>query len=274
MMDTPIKQQTTTSDRWLSWKVYLVLMAGALVGVAAIIPYSLSLQGLPPVLPAPLEVLLLASVLQNMVIFGVTTALGLWLGGKVGLGAPMLRAWLAGDAEAPRQYRASLPLAVALGAAAGVVIIVLDLVVFSPFMPAPLVSSTGTAQPAAWQGLLASFYGGINEELLLRLCLMSLLAWAGCKVTRGTTVGPGVAWTANILAALLFGAGHLPATSALFPLTSLVVARALVLNGLAGVALGWLYWRRGLLLAMTAHFSADIVVHVLFPPLMGLLGVQ
>ena len=256
----------------MSWKVFGVLMLGALIGVLGILPYSLALTPLPTFLPAPLEVLLLSSVLQNMVLFAVTTALGLWLGGKIGLGAPMLRAWLAGDPEAPRQFRASLPLAVVLGAASAIVIILLDLLVFVPLMPAQLGSSTGTLQPAAWQGFLASFYGGINEELLLRLFLMSLLAWIGCKLTRSSTPGKVVGWTSVIMAALLFGAGHLPATAALLPLTGVVIARALILNGFVGVACGWLYWKRGILLAMAAHFSADIVLHVLLPLAAPLLG--
>ena len=260
------------SNRWLSWKVFGVLMLGALIGVAGIIPYSLALAPLPAILPMPVEVLLLLSVAQNMVLFGVTTAIGLWLGGKVGLGAPMLRAWLSGDPEAPRQFRASLPLAVVLGAVSAVVVVVLDVLVFAPLMPSQLAASTGTLMPAAWQGFLASFYGGINEELLLRLFLMSVLAWVGCQVTRTATPGTIVGWTANILAALLFGAGHLPATAAILPLTGVVIARALVLNGLIGVACGWLYWRRGILLAMAAHFSADVVLHVLLPLVAPLFG--
>jgi len=48
-------------------------------------------------------------------------------------------------------------------------------------------------------------------------------------------------------------------------LTPLVVLRAVVLNGVVGVACGWLYWRKGLEMAMAAHFSADIVLHVLLP---------
>ena len=75
-----------------------------------------------------------------------------------------------------------------------------------------------------------------------------------------------------MLAAILFGAGHLPATALIWPLTGAVLARAFVLNGLVGVAAGWLYWRKGILLAMAAHFSADIVLHVLLPLVAPLLG--
>jgi membrane protease YdiL (CAAX protease family) len=257
-----------SQSRALSLKVFGLLLFGALIGVLAILPYSLALTPLPPALQAQLGLVLLSSIINNGILFGVATALGLWLGGKVGLGAPMLR-----DPEAPRAFRAGLPLAVVLGVASSVLVVVLDLVVFQPLMPASLVASTGgTLTPPAWMGFLASFYGGIAEELLLRLFLMSLLVWIGCKLARTATPGAAVAWTANILAALLFGAGHLPATAALFPLTAVVVIRALLLNGLIGVAAGWLYWRRGILLAMAAHFSADIVLHVLLPLLAPLLG--
>ncbi len=57
----------------------------------------------------------------------------------------------------------------------------------------------------------------------------------------------------------------------MFRLSPAVVARALVLNGVGGVVFGWLYWRRGLLAAMVAHFSADVVLHVLAPLLFRVL---
>jgi len=78
----------------------------------------------------------------------------------------------------------------------------------------------------------------------------------------GTTT-VAVIWIANILAAVLFGLGHLPTTALLVPLTPIVIARAIVLNGLLGIVFGWLYWKRGLEAAMISHFSADIVLHVL-----------
>jgi hypothetical protein len=72
-----------------------------------------------------------------------------------------------------------------------------------------------------------------------------------------------------VVAAALFAVGHLPATAALLPLTPLVVVRALVLNGLSGLVFGWLTWKRGILAAMLAHFSADIVLHTVVPVLRG-----
>ena len=121
------------------------------------------------------------------------------------------------------------------------------------------------SQPAAWKGFLASFYGGIAEEIQLRLFAMSFFAWLGRFLSKTAEGKPtnAVFWIANILAAILFGLGHLPTTAVIVPLTPLVITRAVVLNGLLGIVFGWLYWKRGLESAMISHFSADIVLHVL-----------
>ncbi len=54
-------------------------------------------------------------------------------------------------------------------------------------------------------------------------------------------------------------------TAMLMPLTPWVVAQVLVANGLLGLVFGWLYWRDGLESAMVAHFSTDIILHVIGP---------
>jgi membrane protease YdiL (CAAX protease family) len=164
--------------------------------------------------------------------------------------------------------RAILPLSILIGVVAALLIVGLELALFQPMLvqefgeAADALVLSGT-QPAAWKGFLASFYGGIVEEILLRLFLMSLLAWLSSfflKTPEGRPSDSGF-WLANILAAIVFGIAHLPATATILPLTPLVITRAIVLNGLAGVAFGYLYWKRGLESAMIAHFSADIVLH-------------
>src|SRR5262249_17333316 len=95
---------------------------------------------------------------------------------------------------------------------------------------------------------------------------MSLLAWLGHFLSKTPHGEPTTAvfWIANVLAAVLFGLGHLPVTAQLIPLTPLVVLRAVALNGLVGGICGYLYFTRGLESAMVSHFSADLVLHVLF----------
>ncbi|MFQ5593941.1 MAG: CPBP family intramembrane glutamic endopeptidase [Anaerolineae bacterium] len=266
MAETTLNVEEQPADRRLTWKLFAVLMLGAVIGLLGVIPYSLSLSGPLPPLPIPLWLLLILQIFQNLVLFAVATALGLWLGRKVGLGAPILRGWLAGEPDAPARFRSLLLPASVAGASSAIAILALEVGVFAPRLNASPEISTG---PPAWQGFLASFYGGINEELLLRLGVMTLLVWLGSKLTRAAQPGAGVIWMANLLAAVLFGLAHLPATAAILPLTAMVVTRAVVLNGLAGVVFGWLYWRRGLLAAMVAHFSTDIVLHVLAPLVLG-----
>jgi len=72
-------------------------------------------------------------------------------------------------------------------------------------------------------------------------------------------------WLAIIISAVIFGLGHLPITGTLTAITPLVIVRAVLLNGVAGIIFGWLYWKKGLESAMISHFSADIVLQVIFP---------
>ena len=259
-------------NKAVNWKVFFVLWAAVAFGVVAVVPYSLDLQsstleGID--LPIALPVLIAIQVLLNSLLFGLLIAAGLFFAGRIGLGTPILEALVRGESVADK-IRAILPVSIIVGVVIALLIIGLDLAVFQPALLRELGEAANAlnqenAQPAAWKGFLASFYGGIVEEVLLRLFLMSFFAWVG-KFVSSTPDGfptSTVLWIANILAAVIFGLAHLPATSILLPLTPLVITRAIVLNGLGGVAFGWLYWKRGLEAAMMAHFSADIVLHVL-----------
>jgi hypothetical protein len=132
-------------------------------------------------------------------------------------------------------------------------------------------SSTAGA-PNYWQGLLASFYGGIDEEILLRLGMMTFLIWLASWVSRARPMSPAIYWAGNVLAALLFGAGHLPAMAAIATLTPLVVFRTIFLNGIVGIVFGYFYWKHGLVSGMVSHFSSDLIIHVITPLLAGLVA--
>lgn len=187
---------------------------------------------------------------------------------RIGLTTPILDSATKGDATSDT-LRSSLPISIGLGFIASILIVGLD-ALFQPLLIRELGDKANalmlTTQPAAWKGFLASFYGGITEEILLRLFVMSLLAWIGSFISKTSDGKPTtvIFWTANILAAILFGLGHLPTVSALVPLTTLVVIRTVTLNAIGGIIFGWLYQTRGLESAMIAHFSADIVLHVIF----------
>ncbi|HEY9662707.1 MAG TPA: CPBP family glutamic-type intramembrane protease [Allocoleopsis sp.] len=98
---------------------------------------------------------------------------------------------------------------------------------------------------ALWKRLLAAFYGGITEELLLRLFLLPLLAWVLWKIARrgGKPPANWVYWGTIALSARLFSIAHLPAAASVWSLTPIVVIRTLALNSLMGIAFGFLYWQ-------------------------------
>ena len=114
-------------------------------------------------------------------------------------------------------------------------------------------------------GVIASvLYGGIIEEVMLRLFFMSLIALIVWKIFFRSytkeTIPTQVFVIANVVAALLFAVGHLPATVALFGrLTPLILFRCFLLNGGFGLIFGWLYRKHGIAYAMLAHTLFHIV---------------
>ncbi len=256
----------------LNWKVFAILWIAAIFAVIAVLPYSLALQGntLQNLnLPIPLPAVIAIQVLQSALMFAIAIFGGMFFASRVGLGTPILDSAARGEAIAAK-VRSILPLSIILGVIGTLILLGLEIFFFQPALVKELgdasnVLNLQTSQPAAWKGFLASFYGGIAEEILLRLFVMSFFVWLGHFVSKTAEGKPtaAVIWIANILAAVLFGLGHLPALAPLVPLTPLVIARTVVLNGLLGIVLGWLYWKRGLEAAMVSHFSADIVLHVL-----------
>ena len=256
----------------INWKVFLILWIASIASVIAILPYALSLQSnvLQNLkLPIPLPLIITLQVVQSAILFAIVIFAGLFFAERVGLGTPILNAVSRSESVANR-VRAILPLSIVLGIVSTFVVLGLEFFYFQPALARQLSGTASalnlrTSQPVAWKGFLASFYGGIAEEILLRLFVMSLFVWLGRFISKTSEGKPTTAvfWMANILAAVLFGLGHLPATSLLVPLTTLVVLRAILLNGLIGIACGWLYWKRGLEAAMISHFSADLVLHIL-----------
>lgn len=257
-----------------NWRVFLILWLASVLGVLAAVPFTLTLQSpllAKAELPIALEVLLVLQIAQNIILFAAATALGLLLAHRLGLGAPILETFFAGK-KVNSQIRTILLPSTGLGITVALVIIVLDLFVFVPALRTELgdlakpLTPTGI-QPPVWQGLLGSLYGGINEEIFMRLFLLSLFAFLGKQVSHTPEGRPtlGVLWIANVLTALLFGLGHLPAILMIVPLSILVIARMVLLNGLAGIAFGYLFFTYGLEAAIVSHFVADIVLHVLAP---------
>lgn len=266
------RNSPTGTPRTIDWRLVLILLVAGLIGAASVIP--MVMEWLPHLvgadeetelqqnLPLPIPVIFVLGLLQNSVILGAAIVAGLALGKRVGLGAPELEAWRAGALRPGLGRR--LVLAAVIGLITGLVLIGMDAFVLLPRTGVAL--AEWMAGIPLWKRLLAGvLYGGITEELLTRLFVVTVLAWVFGKVWRRSNGRPATAavWTAIVIASLLFALGHLPMASRLGDLTPWLVVRVLVLNGVAGVVYGWLYTRRGLEAAMVAHAATHVPLQIL-----------
>ena len=266
------------------WTLFWILLAAGVSVTLGVIPYSLAINpGVMVQLKARLAekgsrlpaevVIVLTSLVQASLIIAIAIYFGLLTARAVGLRLPLLEAMLDGG-MASSIFLSGLPFALLVGFIVGAVIIALENFFFQPRLPAAF-HDVKTKQ-AFWKRALACFYGGIYEELLLRLFILSGLIWL-IGLAWPASVGQiniVTFWIANIIAAVLFGVGHLPATARIAPLTPLIIMRALILNGIAGLFFGVLFLVYGLECAILAHFCMDIMMHLVLPELMAGRGAK
>lgn len=110
-------------------------------------------------------------------------------------------------------------------------------------------------------------YGGVFEEILMRLFLMSLFSWIIAKIfyRKEKEIPTKVFAISNIITALLFAAVHIPATIKTFGyIDGLLLFRCFLMNGAFGIAFGWLYRKYGIGYSMLAHFGAHLISKVIW----------
>jgi hypothetical protein len=245
------------------WKSFLALFVFGLIGIIFFIPSLIplveeQLQTIPNPPEIPLAVLVLLSLINPLILLTVAVLAGLATAPKVGLVSYLyLRVngqWTETTASA---FKKAVPYGILLGIGTAAILFLVELA-FQPYLPEVLQTSAGS------RSLLTTIagisYGGITEELLLRWGMMSLFVWVLWKLFQRPRKTPSTAvfWLSIAASALLFAVGHLGATALAAPLTAAVWARMLLLNGIAGLVFGWLYWRKGLEIAMISHAFVHI----------------
>lgn len=166
-----------------NWRIKLVLLFTILntIGIIAIIPYELTLMGNQSItgdIPTSL-IIIINSTFRALYMF-VMILVGLRLQNRTGLNAPILngmvyqKTWV----HISKKWLINSIVVAIIGS---VIVILLDLFVFNPLMGA---ATDQMASPNWWQGLLASIYGGITEEIMLRLFGMTLIVWLLAWITK------------------------------------------------------------------------------------------
>ena len=126
-------------------------------------------------------------------------------------------------------------------------------------------AAAGTFDADVW--ITSVLYGGVIEEVMMRLFCMSLIAFLLWKLffRKKETVPTGLLIAANIAAALLFAAGHLPVTTSTFgTLTPMLLLRCFLLNGAFGLLFGRLYRKYGIQYAMLSHTLLHIISRLIW----------
>jgi len=224
-------------------RIFWLLWCLCIVGAWALIPYLYSSQ----IVPSDSSKVLLFSLItmQAAVVFGIAC----WISSKL-----IVKTDLHPFVFAQPMKTIVYP-GILWGTVVSLTLFLFDHTLFSNSLLANRHSSF-------WTGALASIYGAVNEEVLMRLFLLTLFyfyfrKWFG--VSRKSSL-----WVATFIVAILFGVGHLPAAFKFGSPSSLEITRILLLNGIAGVIFGWLYWSKSFWAALCAHFTADIFLHALF----------
>ena len=196
----------------------------------------------------PVDVMLgIISAMQAAVYGLLLGTIGILLGKKTGL-------WKDETAITKKP----LIITIAIAILGGMVMILSDLLYFGKYSQ-PIMDSYAM-KPTVPYVIGAVIYGGIIEEVMLRLFFMSLIAFVLHKLfwRKHETTPAAALITANIVSALLFAAGHLPTTFILLGSSPLILLRCFLLNGGLGLMFGHLYRKHGLRYAMIAHGGCHI----------------
>jgi membrane protease YdiL (CAAX protease family) len=193
----------------------------------------------------------------------VIVALGLEAARRLGKGAPLLSGRVP-PAAAGRLLLSALALGAILG---GVLLFVL--IYAARFEPALAARLRARAGAPLWMPFVLALESSILEELFFRLFLMSGLVWLFSRAWRNPPGdhAPNIGM-ALFLSSFAFAAAHVPAWLAATHANVPLIGGVLALNGLAGLVLGILYWRKGIEAAIFAHFAADVIVQALGPRLL------
>lgn len=141
----------------------------------------------------------------------------------------------------------------------GLVLILSDIFFFGRY--SEVIMNSYAVKPTIPYVIATVTYGAVIEEVMLRLFLMSLIAFIIHKIFCKKKEMPNdkTLIVANIIAAILFAAGHLPATLIMIGNSPMIIFRCFLLNGALGLLFGRLYRKYGLRYSMIAHGGCHVI---------------
>ena len=120
-----------------------------------------------------------------------------------------------------------------------------------------------TVKPTIYKIIGGLLVGGIIEEVMMRLFLMSLIVFIISKIIKKKEIPTVVFIIANVITALLFAAAHLPSTRTMTTLTPVIIIRCFLINGGLGLAFGYLYRKYNIRYAIASHGLIHLISDIL-----------
>lgn len=240
-----------------NWKFFLFMIVICIIGAYYTTLYSFESLD-PKVLEDAIkqigskDTLILISVIQITVYAIFFASLGMILSSRVGL-------W-----KKFEKNKDAIKYTIIISLIAGILLSFGDRYIFGSFIEP--VKKLYDQKPTL-DYIISSFtYGGVFEEILMRLFFMSLLVWfISTLFYKNKEIPTWVFIVSNIVSALLFAIGHLSSTQQLFgELNFLILFRCFLMNGAFGLAFGWLYRKYSIHYSMLAHFGCHLVSKLLW----------
>ena len=119
---------------------------------------------------------------------------------------------------------------------------------------------SGLNNPSTFEWFLRCLSAALTEEIFFRFGLLTLFAWVIRLIIKNPAGMESSLWFGNLFSALVFAGAHLPQMA--FHGLILLIPVILFSTG-AGMVMGWLFIRHGLVSAILGHFIADLIVYIL-----------
>lgn len=192
------------------------------------------------------ENLIIVAMLQSMFYSLVLGVLGIYLSNKVGL-------WKKISFD-----KISFKYSVLFGIISGFLLILPDIFLFNEVSFD--ISKIYNNKPSFNFIMSGITYGGVVEEILMRLFLMSLVSLIIYKIFyKNKKINDKIYIISNIVISIIFALGHLPNTAMMMDLSFLVILRCMLLNGIFGLIFGYVYRKYGIIYSIITHSLTHVV---------------
>lgn len=246
------KETVIKALKFTAVMMIIAAIGGYFTGKYAYASYTEEVQQIILSQVGSVETLAIVSMVQSIMYAAFCAFIGYLLAEKTGLMKPI-------------KYEKDKVIKVLFVTLACGILFGMDYWTFGKILPEVAATYESEITIRSFDNWMASiFYGGVIEEIMLRLFFLSLIALIIWKIFfrkyGKDEIREGVYIAANVISAMAFAAGHLPTTISMFGgLSLLVVLRCFLLNGGLGMVFGWLYRKYGIQYAFIGHMGAHII---------------